>query len=350
MTGPSGLNTLMRAAVYHDNSDIRIEEMPVPGTGDGELLVRVVSSGICGSDVMEWYRIPKAPLVLGHEIAGVVEKARGDVPFEEGDRVFAAHHVPCGECRWCAAGMESLCDTLRSTNFDPGGFAEYVRVPAINVEKGTFLLPDEISFDEGAFVEPLACVSRSVRLSGFEEGMSSLVIGSGISGLLHIKLLRALGAGRIAATDIDRARLDAARDAGADISLNAAKDVHERLAGETGGEMFDVVFVCAGAPAAVRSGLESAGRGGTVMLFAPLAPDDEVPVPLFRLWRDQVTVRSTYAGCPVDSEDAIGLLASGRVEVEDLITHILPLERAAEGFRLVAEGGEAIKVIIRPGE
>ena len=114
--------------------------------------------------------------------------------------------------------------------------------------------------------------------------------------------------------------------------------------------MFDVVFVCAGAPAAVRSGLESAGRGGTVMLFAPLAPGDEVPVPLFRVWRDQVTVRSTYAGCPVDSKDAIGLLASGRVEVEDLITHILPLERAAEGFRLVAEGGEAIKVIIRPGE
>ena len=133
----------MRAAVYYSNNDIRIEEMPVPKIGDDELLVRIESSGICGSDVMEWYRIKKAPLVLGHEIAGVVFEAGTRVKrFKPGDRVTVAHHVPCNTCRYCLAGQYSLCDTLRSTNFDPGGFAEFIRVPAINVDRGTFIVPD----------------------------------------------------------------------------------------------------------------------------------------------------------------------------------------------------------------
>ncbi len=339
----------MKAAVYHSNEDIRIVEMPVPEPGPGEMLVRVVSSGICGSDVMEWYRAPKAPLVLGHEIAGTVERTGDGVEFKRGDRVFAAHHVPCGACRYCSAGMESLCDTLRNTNFDPGGFAEFVRLPAVNVEKGTFRLPQTISFDEGAFIEPLACVSRSVRLSGFGDGMTALVIGSGISGLLHIKLLRALGAAKVVATDIDRARVEAASRIGADSALDAEVSTREALAEAGGGRLFDTVFVCAGAPEAALKGIGSADRGGTVMLFAPLRPGEEIPIPLFDLWRDQITLRSTYAGCPVDSRDAIELLSSGKIEVKDLITHILPLESAAEGFRLVAAGGEAIKVIIRPG-
>ncbi len=132
----------MRAAVYYNNQDIRIEERPVPKTGDDEILVRIESSGICGSDVMEWYRLAKAPLVLGHEIAGTVAKAGKRVKrFREGDRVTVAHHVPCNACRYCLAGQHSLCDTLRSTNFDPGGFCEYVRVPAINVDRGAFVDP-----------------------------------------------------------------------------------------------------------------------------------------------------------------------------------------------------------------
>jgi len=341
----------MKAAVYYSNSDIRIEEMPVPEIGPGEILVRIESSGICGSDVMEWYRVRKAPLVLGHEIAGTIEKVGDGVGrFIPGQRVSVAHHVPCEECLYCRQGKYSLCDTLRSTNFDPGGFAEYVRVPAINVEKGTFVIPDGLSFDAAAFIEPLACVVRGLNVSWFREGDDVLVLGSGISGLLFIKLLRARGAGKVVATDIDPHRREAAERMGADEALDPGEATPERLAKINGGRLFDLAVTCAGVEPVVTQALRSVDRGGTVLLFAPLAPGVEITVPFFDIWRDQIKIVSTYAGPPADSLAAMELLASGKVEVEDMITHRLPLDMTAEGFRLVAEGSESIKVIIKPRE
>ncbi len=341
----------MRAAVYYKNDDIRIEEMPVPEIGPGEILVRIESSGICGSDVMEWYRIKKAPLVLGHEIVGSIEKVGADIDrFIPGQRVSVAHHVPCEECRYCLEGKYSLCDTLRTTNFDPGGFAEFVRVPEINVEKGTFVIPDGLSSDAAAFIEPLACVVRGMHTARFREGDDILVLGSGISGLLFIKLLRAKGAGRIVATDIDPVRLDAARRMGADEAIDAKEATPDKLKELNGGRLFDLAVTCAGVEPVVLQAIRSVDRGGTVLLFAPLAPGVEITMPFFDLWRDQLTIVSTYAGPPADSREAMDLLASGEIEVEDMITHRLPLDRTAEGFRLVAEGSDSIKVIIRPRE
>jgi len=341
----------MRAAVYYGNADVRVEEMPVPKTGDGEILVRVESSGICGSDVMEWYRLKKAPLVLGHEIAGaVVETGKGVKRFKPGDRVAVAHHVPCNTCRYCLAGKHSLCDTLRSTNFDPGGFCEYLRVPPINVDRGTFAVPDELSLDEATFIEPLACVLRGLRVSRFIPGMSALVLGSGISGLLFVKALAALGAGRVAATDVNVHRLNAAKRFGADAALKAADATPWRLREANGGRLFDLVVVAAGAAGVVEQAFRSAERGGTVLLFAPLEPGTTATLPCWEIWRDQISIVSTYAGPPVDAEQAIELLRAGRVAVEDMITHRLPLDETARGFRLVAEGKKSIKVIVRPQE
>jgi len=171
----------MRVAMYYNNNDVRLEEMPVPRIGPGEILVKVIASGICGSDVLEWYRIKKAPIVLGHEIAGeIVEVGEGVGKVKEGDRVFVSHHVPCNTCRYCRSGNHTVCETLHTTNFDPGGFAEYIRAPRINVDQGTFILPDEITFEDGSFVEPLACVVRGQRVAGFRPGMSVLVLGSGM--------------------------------------------------------------------------------------------------------------------------------------------------------------------------
>lgn len=216
----------MRVAVYYNNRDVRVEEAALPKIREDEILVKIEASGICGSDVMEWYRIKKAPLVLGHEIAGVVAEAGRRVSrFKSGDRVTVAHHVPCNTCRYCLAGNHSVCDTLRTTNFDPGGFAEYVRVPAINVDRGVFLLPDAMSFEDGTFSEPLGCVVRGLRAATMEAGKSVLVIGSGMAGLLQIKLAKALGAGKIIATDINDYRLNAAKRFGADYAFKAESDV-----------------------------------------------------------------------------------------------------------------------------
>jgi L-iditol 2-dehydrogenase len=341
----------MRAAVYYSNKDVRVVEMPIPKTGDEEILVRIESSGICGSDVMEWYRLMKAPLVLGHEIAGTVARAGKRVKrFKEGDRVTVAHHVPCNTCRYCLGGQYSLCDTLRSTSFDPGGFCEYVRVPSINVDRGTFVIPDELSFDEGTFIEPLACVLRGLRVARFKPGSSVLVLGSGISGLLFIKALGALGAGRIVATDIDDHRLSGARHSGADAALKAKDATPQKLASLNEGRLFDLVITSAGAASVVAQALRSADRGGTVLYFAPLEPETTIPFPAYDIWRDQITIVPTYAGPPVDTERAIELLREHRIEVNDMITHRLPLAETPRGFRLVTEGKKSIKVIIKPQE
>lgn len=334
--------------MYYNNKDVRVEEMPVPKIGKGELLVKVYASGICGSDVMEWYRIKKAPLVLGHEIAGTVEKTGAGVnKFAPGDRVTVAHHVPCNTCRYCLSGNYSVCDTLRTTNFDPGGFAELVRVPAINVDRGVFRLPDSMSFEEGSFSEPLGCVVRSFRAARMEPGKSVLVVGSGLAGLLHIRLARALGAGMITATDVNPFRLKAAVDSGADYAISAHEDV-PAVVREKLGRPADIVVICAAADSAISQAIESVERAGTILFFAPKEPGATFPMPLFDLWKDNITIVNSYASPPGDTLAALDLIGSGRVPVADLITHRLPLEEAQEGFRLVAEAGESLKVILQP--
>ncbi|HEX5044656.1 MAG TPA: zinc-binding dehydrogenase [Candidatus Polarisedimenticolaceae bacterium] len=339
----------MRAAVYHSNRDVRIEERPVPRIGPGEVLLRVEASGICGSDVLEWYRIRRAPLVLGHEVAGVVEEVGpGVTAFAPGQRIATTHHVPCNACRLCLSGRHSLCDTLRSTHFDPGGMAEFVRLPAENVERGTFLVPDGVGSVAASFVEPLACTVRAQRLAGIGPGRSVAVLGSGLSGILQVQLARALGAGPIVATDVHPFRLAAAARLGADVVVDAREDVPAAVRRATGGLGADAVLVCTGAAAAVAQAFRCASRGGTVLLFALLPPGEVQPVPLGDLWQEGVTVTSSYAGPPADMRVALDLIAAGRVDVLGTVTHRLPLEEAAEGFRLTAEAGASLKVILEP--
>jgi L-iditol 2-dehydrogenase len=338
----------MRAAFYYNNNDVRIEEVKRPSIGPGEILVKVEASGICGSDVMEWYRIKKAPVVLGHEIAGTVEEVgKGVESFKTGERVTVSHHVPCNTCRFCLAGNHSVCETLRTTDFEPGGFAEYVRVPAINVDRGVFPLSEGVTFEEGSFSEPLGCVVRGFRVAGFEPGKSVLIIGSGIAGLLHVKLARALGSGVIVATDIKDFRLEAAKRFGADLAIRADLDnLPSKVREANSGRLADMVFVCTAQDSAIAGALKSVDRGGTILFFAPKEPGSTFPMPLFDLWHDDITLKNSYASCPVDTAAALELISRGRVKVDDMITHRLGLGEAPLAFKLVASAGESIKVII----
>ena len=339
----------MKVAMYYNNNDIRIEEMPIPEISDEELLVKVLASGICGSDVMEWYRIKKAPLVLGHEISGKIVKAGKNVKeFKEGDRIFVTHHVPCNKCEYCKKGQHTICKTLHSTKFYPGGFAQYLRVPEINVKTGTFKLPDEISFDEGTFIEPLACVVRGFRVADYQPGQTVLVLGSGIAGLLNIKLAKAKGASKIIATDINDYRLKLAKKMGADVVINAKEDVSEQVKKYNEGKLADFVILCIGAPSAAKQALSSVAPGGTILFFAPTEPEVDIPFPLFDLWNKQVKMFSTYAGAPDDIVDAIKILKDKEIDINDMISHKLPMDKTPEGFKLVAEAKNSIKVIIEP--
>ncbi|MFA5146920.1 MAG: zinc-dependent dehydrogenase [Candidatus Omnitrophota bacterium] len=340
----------MRAAVYYSNNDVRIEERARPEIGPGELLVRVESSGICGTDCLEWYRINRVPLILGHEIAGVVvASGKGAGHYKVGDAVSASHHVPCGECRFCLDGHHTVCDMLRRTNFDPGGFAEFLRLPGINVKKGVYKIPEGVSFDEATFTEPLACVLRGQRLAGMKRGRTVLVVGSGISGLLHIQLARLSGAGRIIATDVVEYRLKAAGRFGADHTLNAMEYTPERLKELNGGSLADLVIICTGARQAYEGALRSVERGGTILFFA--ATDKGVTIPLSvndLFWRNEVTLTSSYAATPEEHMKALELIGSHKINVRDMISHKLPLAGTGEGIRLVSEAKDSMKVIIEP--
>jgi len=327
-----------------------LEEIPTPQIGPGELLVRVEACGICGSDVMEWYRRDRVPLVLGHEIGGQIAAVGDGVErYKEGDRVSAAHHVPCNTCHYCLSGHHTVCDTLRQTNFDPGGFAEYIRLPAINVNRGVFLLPDEVSYEEATFIEPLACVLRGQRLAHIQPGHSVLIIGSGIVGLLHVQLARALGAGCVIATDINDYRLEAAQQFGADATIQAKDDLPSRLRQVNQGRLADLVIVCTGATSAIAQALQSVERGGTVLFFAPTNSGVTIPISINDLfWRNDITFTTSYAGSPADYAAALELIRARRIHISEMITHRLGLTEAGLGFQLVAEAQNSIKVIIEP--
>lgn len=340
----------MRVAVYYNNHDVRLEERPRPEAGRGELLVRVEASGICGTDVLEWYRVHRAPLVLGHEVSGeVVKVGAGVAEFKEGDRVVVAHHVPCNTCRYCLKGRHTVCETLQSTNLDPGGFAEYFRVPAINVDRGVFLIPESVTYQEATFVEPVACVLRGQRLAGLELGQSMLVLGTGISGLLHIMLARARGAGPIFATDIVPFRMEAARKVGADEVMPADSDVPARVLESNGGYLADMVVICTSAPSAISQALDSVAPGGTALFFAPTDPGLAIPKPVNDIfWRNEISLVSSYGGSPADHVTALGLIDTGRLALRELVTDNLGLADTGRGFELVAQANESLKVIIEP--
>jgi L-iditol 2-dehydrogenase len=339
----------MLAAFYYNNRDIRIEEIPTPNIGQDEVLLKVMASGICGSDVIEWYRVPKAPLVLGHEATGVIDRVGDKVKnVKVGDRVFVSHHVPCNQCRYCQRGNHTACHTLHTTNYYPGGFAQYIKVPKINVNCGIYKLPETMSFEEGTFIEPLACVSRGQRLSNLQNDDSLLIIGSGISGILHVQLAKLKGVQNIMVADINPYRLDLAKKFGADHTLNAMEELPKKLIEVNGGHLPDQVVVCAGAASAAMSALACVDKGGTILFFAVPEPTVKLSVPINQFWRNEITLRTSYGAAPTDLDDSLRYLATGKLNVKDMISHRLSLREAQEGFRLMAEAGSSLKVILEP--
>jgi L-iditol 2-dehydrogenase len=341
----------MRVAMYYNNEDVRLEEMPRPEIGKGEILLKVHASGICGSDVMFWYRKHKVPLVLGHEIAGeVIEAGEGMDKFKVGDRVVATHHVPCNTCHYCQMGNETACETLQKhTHFYPGGFAELVRIPAINVDRGVFPIPKGVSFEEATFAEPLACVVRGQKKAQLKPAESVLVVGCGISGLLHINLASALGAGRIIAADTIEYRMRAAKRFGAEHVLEYGEDLPQKVRDVNDGLLADMVIICRGA--FVPQSLNSVEKGGTILFFAGAKENDTIPLTINDLfWRTEMTLTSSYAGSPTDCIDALQLIRAGRVNVKDMITHRFGLAESVKGFYLVSHPWEteSIKVIVEP--
>lgn len=337
----------MKVSMWYNNHDIRIQDVPTPSPGPGEMLVKVMSCGICGSDIVEWYRSPRAPLVQGHEVGvEVVETGAGVSKYKKGDRLFVAPKIPCLKCRYCVKGHTPQCTVVKDRL--PGGYAEYILVPRELVLNGSYRLPDNVSYDRATFIEPLACVVRAQRLAAIEAGQILLILGSGMSGLLHVKLAKYKKC-TVIATDINKTRLAMAKNLGADHVVDAHSDVPEQLI-HANGRKADAVIVTTSAMSAYKQAWDTVDMGGVVVLFAVPGPDKEVVVPVNDFWRKEIRIITSYYCGPSDIEQALDLIANGDIDVDDLITHRLPLKETGKGFKMLLESAESLKIIIKPQE
>lgn len=340
----------MRVAKYYSRDDVRLEQIPVPEIGPGEVLVQVEACGLCGSDLMEWYADSKAPAVLGHEPVGFVSQLGSGVQgFTPGDRVFVHHHVPCFVCHYCRRGNYSSCPTFKENGIYPGGFAEYVRVRAINVQWDVLHLPKGLGFEEATLIEPTACAIRGMKRCGMQAGDKVLIVGAGVSGLLFSQLSRLWGASLVIATDLVEYRLRMALEFGADSFVNAkAQDWETEVLEATGGAGADVVIVTPGSVEAMQQGLKLAGKGGNVLIYGPLPPGVTLPVEVHALLFSEKTLVTTYSCGPDDTRTALELIRGDRVRTKGLVTHSFGLDEVEGAMRLAAQAAESLKVVIIP--
>jgi L-iditol 2-dehydrogenase len=355
----STVNT-MKAAVYYTNSDIRTEDVEDLSVGPGEIKVKIMACGVCGSDVMEWYRIKRAGRpggigAFGHECTGIIAEvgSKVDPKWKVGDRVVVTHHVSCNTCNACIRGHTTACDILQKTKFKNafGAFAECVVLPEINVDRGILRLPESVSFEIGTFVEPLGSVLRGQQWAPTSDGRSILIIGAGITGLLHIQVARLNGAGFIAISDINPDRLKVAQKFGADATIFATEDVPKKFKELNGGLGADTVIMTAPIPICVKQSLEAIGQGGTILFFAPTNPEIQSEINLWNLWQKEITITHSYGADFHNLSTALKWIQYKRINVTDMITHVFPLKETVEGFLLTAQPRDgSLKVIIHPQE
>jgi L-iditol 2-dehydrogenase len=322
----------MKVARSFAPDDVRIEEVQELEPGPGDVVCDVLACGVCASDVTDWYVAPKLPAVLGHEPAGIV-RALGDgvTGVRIGARVAIHHHAPCGECRRCRRGHETMCERFRATKLEPGGFAQSVRVPADLVAE-LLELPDGLDPVAATLIEPLACVIRAQDRAGLRPGDGLLVVGAGVNGLLQIAAAHARSVEAVWIREPRSERLQLAESMGAE---------------HHGNELVDVAIVCTPKPDAIVAGAAALAPGGTLCLYAPPAPDTPPRFDATSLFLRELTVTASYSAGPADMRAALELIASGRVDVAPLVSHVVPLDETGRALDLQRRG-EALKVVVVP--
>ena len=338
----------MKAVRIDAGGAVAIVEVPVPAIGPGEALVRPRVSGICGSDLLDWYARRKAGTVLGHELAGeVLAVGEGVTEWSPGDRVVPHHHAPCFACRECEAGQYVHCAAWRSSQLDPGGMAEAVRIPAGNLSRDTQKIPDGVSDEEASFTEPLATVLKAFRRGRFAAGRSFLCVGLGTAGQLAVRVARASGAIGVAAADRVRSRLALARTGGAEGLVDVVREpLAEGARRLSEGRGFDFLFVCPGKSEVIREALQAVAPGGTLLVFTMAPPGEIWPVDLYELYFREIAVVPSYSCGPDDTREALAAIASRRIAVADLVSHRFGIADAVAAFARAREPEGSMKVVI----
>lgn len=342
----------MKAAKLYTFDDIRIEDIPIPEVSPNDALIRVKACGICSGDVMPWYIEKKAPLVIGHEFSGIVEKIGDDLKnnlplINEGDRVFVHHHAPCFKCLKCLRGDFVQCKTWKESRIIPGGLSEYILVPDINLKYDTLILSDSMTFEDGAMIEPIACVVKSIRRANIQKGDTVVVIGLGVMGLIHVILCRQYGTRRVIGIDKVPFRLKKALEFGADMVINMdTENPLDALTNITQGELANIVIVCPNTIDAIKEGIRFVGDGGMVVLFTPARPGEKLELDPNELYFRDISITTSYSCGPQDTKEAYELIYNGFITPSHLITHRFSLSEVKDAFNLTYQARDSLKVMV----
>jgi len=351
------LPSTMKAVVYRGVNDVRLEEVSVPVIGPGEILIRVHTCGICGTDLKKIATgSHSAPRIFGHETSGVVVKAgEGVGKFRAGDRVVVFHHIPCGECFYCRHKTFAQCATYKkvgcTAGFDPsgGGFAEYVRVMDWIVEKGTVPIPEGVSFEQACFVEPVNTCIKGIERLDVQAGETVLVIGQGPIGVILAVLAKRAGA-RVITSDLYSARLTIAASFGIEPTIDASRvDAVSTVLEMTEGRGADAVVLATAGNGLIRAAMDAVRPGGRVLLFAQTARGEAVIDPA-AVCVDEKTLLGSYSASVELQEESVRFVMSREMDLERLITHRFPLESGVEALALAAHPqSDTMKIVIQPG-
>ena len=314
---------IMKAVIYYNNSDVRLEERPVPEIGPGEVLVNMEACGLCGSELTEYYMVPRAPLVMGHEPTGVVAKiGKGVTKFKEGDRVYVHHHVGCMSCHQCQRGNFTLCENYTKSRLYPGAMCEYFRVPEENAKFDTLILPDNVSFEVGTLIEPIGCTLRGVKITPIRHGDTVIVIGMGFIGRCYLELLRHSPAGKIIVLDLNEWRLEQGLKHGATHTINPSKvNLIQKIKEINDGRLADAVFVAVPNIKVWDQGLALCEKGATIHFGTPLDPEIQWSINPNKIWFSEIKMNFTYSTTHIETQAVLDIIASGRFDAESLISH-----------------------------
>jgi L-iditol 2-dehydrogenase len=331
---------------------IELHEIETPVPAPGEILVRIKAALTCGTDLKAFRRghpVIPMPGVFGHEFSGIVAKAgKGVKRFKEGDAIMAVHSAPCLQCHYCRKKLFNLCENIMATKV-LGAFAEYIVLPPHIVRLNTFLKPESLTFEEAAFLEPLACVVHGMTSLNIKKGDNALIIGSGPIGLLHLLLLKEKGAS-VTVLDKHEEKLRTAKKLGADMTVKKGqKEIYRSVRPSADFIGFDVIFECTGRPEVWEDSVQYARRGGTVVLFGGCRSETKVTYDTCRLHYDEITLKGVFHFTPEDVKKAYALLCKKNLGVSQLISGSYALSRTRNAFEKL-DRGEGIKYAIIPSE
>lgn len=347
---PTLMKFTMKAAFVKDSSRVVVEDVEKPILGTGDVLVKMHACGICGSDLEKVFGKYSQPSTrLGHEPSGTIEKVGENVTdFKKGDRVFVHHHVPCYSCHFCLHGNETMCKKYSETNLSPCGLAEEFIVPQWNVNHGGILkIPDSMSFEEAAMIEPLACCIRAWDKFSFQKGDSTAIFGVGATGMMHVMLSIVHEFDKIFCIDLNEFRLEFAKKFNiTDAIKSSVPDVKQKILDQTDNRGVDVAIVATGSLQALSSAIDLVRKGGTVVMFGVPSKDAMINLNMSIIYSKEITMISSYAASDSDTKAALELIESSKIDVKKLITHRYNIKDSPKAFEHAHHGVDSMKIII----